>query len=382
MNTAEQANAQKIAEAGSYLKIDQKALRSNLLVLKKQLKPNTKVMAMVKAVAYGHGAVLMAKHLEENKLVDCFGVASIDKGIELREMGIELPILIFNPISSGFHRLIEHCLEPVLHNEYLLEEFSKFVDKAQLTPPYPIHLKFNTGMNRFGFDLDELPNLLKRIAHGNWQIKSVMSHLSCSDDPKEDAFTQSQFDCFDQIIAAFQQNTKLQPLYHILNSNGSLRFPEKQYDMVRLGIGMYGATEFEPAKKLLQPIARFYSKLTEIRLVKKGASISYSRSGRAKKDSYIGTLCIGYADGFPRSLGNGKWSVQIGNMLYPTIGNICMDYCMIDLGEAQPDAELEATVTIFGGLKTIYDYAEAQGTISYEAMTNISNRVSKVFIGE
>lgn len=372
-------NKQTRREAGSFLKIDEKALEENMAFLKKDLKADTLVMAMVKAVAYGHGAVLLARILEEKKWVHYFGVASVEKGIELRENGIELPIMVTNPLSSGFDKMVDHCLEPVLHNLELAENFSDFLTKSK-QEDYPIHLKFNTGMNRFGIDVKDCPQALNLALKAKWRLKSIMSHLSCSDDEAEDAFTYGQFEKFEGIKKVFQKDFPSPIIYHILNSNGTIRFPEHQEGMVRIGIGLYGATEYLPARKLLKPIASFYCKITQIRKVQKGESISYSRSGRASKTGYIGTITVGYADGFPRALGNGKWKVQIKDKLYPIIGNVCMDYCMIDLGESLADINLEDEVLIFGGKKDIYDFAEAQGTICYEAMTNLGNRVQRLLI--
>lgn len=368
-------------ESGSILKIDTQSLYHNLNYFKSKLQSKTLIMAMVKAVAYGHGAVKMAVELEQTNAVNYFGVANIQKGIELRKAGIKLPIMITNPISTYFKEMCEYCLEPVIHNFDLAQAFSDFLLENNLRDNhYPIHVKFNTGMNRFGIDEDELDKFIRMIDSSHWQVKSVMSHLACSDNPEEDDFTLSQFDSFNRIKNKLRSTLGEDIIYHILNSNGALRFPEYQFDMVRIGIGLYGASEFIPARKHLKPIATFQAQIAQIRLVKAGDSISYSRSGRTDIDKYIGTLALGYADGFPRSLGNGNWQVEFNDKLYPTIGNVCMDYIMIDLGTDQPEIELESYITIFGGQKSIFDYAEAQDTICYEAMTDLGNRVQRILI--
>lgn len=369
--------SEQAANFGSSLEINENFLLENLAVFKSKLKPETKIMAMVKAVAYGHGAVAIAKKLQDFNAVHYLGVANLTKGIELREAGIHLPIMVTNPISSEFKPLIAHSLEPVLHNLELAKSFSDFLQNNNESS-YPAHLKFNTGMNRFGMDLEEVDECLNLAKDAHWSVRSVMTHLACTDVAEEDDFTKDQLKKFELIKAKFVSGYQGNPFYHVLNTNGVLRFPEAQHDLVRIGIGLYGATEFKNLQSELKPIAVFKTKIAQVRKVKKGASISYSRSGRASRDTYIGTLSVGYADGFPRCMGNGNWEIELSGKLYPTIGNICMDYCMIDLGPEEPEIQLEQEVIIFGGIKSVYEYAESMGTISYEAMTNIGNRVQRI----
>lgn len=367
--------------SGSILIIEKEKLHQNLAFFKSLLKPKTLVMAMVKADAYGHGDVEIAQELEINNAVDYFGVSSIQKGIELRKVGIELQIMVSNPISCSFELMCEHCLEPVIHNLELAEHFSKFIKNSNLVDSnYPIHVKLNTGMNRFGMNETELDQFLEINKKSSWKVKSIMSHLSCSDQPDEDEFTRKQFEKFESIKSRIETLLPKDVIWHLLNSNGIIRFPEKQYNMVRIGIGLYGGSEYIPARELLKPIASFQAQIAQIQHVKKGDSISYSRSGRATEDKYIGIIAVGYADGFPRSLGNGKWEVEWNGNLYPTIGNVCMDFTLIDLGFEIPKIKLEESVILFGGLKSIYEFAEAQSTICYEAMTNLGNRVQRILI--
>jgi alanine racemase len=374
-------NASELSQSGSVLLISSDAIKENLAYFKSKLNSKTLVMAMVKAVGYGHGATHIAKKLQNLNAVDYFGVANITKGIELRRSGIELPIMVTNPISGDFYSMCHFGLEPVLHNLELAELFSYFVkENPNVNDGYPVHIKFNTGMNRFGLDYTQFDKFISLSKKSRWKIKSVMTHLSCSDDPKEDSFTLNQLNVFSKLKMKFEKEFDHSILFHSLNSNGIIRFPEHQYDMVRLGVGLYGASEFKKIQPFLKPIAIFQTHLAQIRLIKKGESISYSRSGQINEDSYIGTLSVGYADGFPRSLGNGNWEIEIDGKLYPTIGNICMDYTMINLGSLKPTIKQEDIVTIFGGQKSIYDYANALDTICYEAMTNLGNRVQRVLM--
>ncbi len=377
----EHFNVEEIDEYGSILTLDTTILKQNLDYFKSLINPNTFIMAMVKAVAYGHGAIRIASELEKYKAVNYLGVANIQKGIELRKAGIELPIMVTNPVSGYFHKMCEYCLEPVLHNQDLAESFSDFIsNSSEIDSNYPVHIKFNTGMNRFGFDLELVNSFLKLFRIANWKVKSVMSHLSCSDEESEDEFTLKQFETFKQIKLILEKELPGDTIWHILNTNGVIRFPEFQYDMVRVGIGLYGASEYLPAREFIKPVGTFKAQIAQIRHVKKGESISYSRGGRANENKYIGILAVGYADGFPRSLGNGNWKVEFNGKLFPTIGNVCMDYTMIDLGIEKNTIALEEYVTIFGGIQSIFEYAKAQNTICYEAMTDLGNRVQRILI--
>lgn len=368
-------------ESGTNLVVNKSLLHENLSFFKSKLKKETLIMAMVKAVAYGHGSSLIANELQASNLVNYFGVSNIDKGIELRKNGITLPIMVTNPISENFDALIVHKLEPVLHNLELAQAFDAYIKSKGIIPnTFPVHVKFNTGMNRFGIEPNQVEEFIAMNSTASWHLKSVMSHLACSDIESEDEFTRNQFSSFKAIRRKLNLALEQAPIYHILNSNGLIRFPEEQHQMVRIGIGLYGATEFEPARPLLKPIAYLKTKVAQVRFVKKGESISYARSGSATESCYIGTLTIGYADGFPRKLGNGNWHFELAGKLYPTIGNVCMDYTMINFGTEKPEVELEENVFVFGGQKSIYDYAAAQGTICYEAMTNIGTRVHRFFI--
>lgn len=362
------------------LEVSGPAVLQNIAFFRSLLGPKTAVMLVVKAQAYGHGAIELAKMVEKQKIVDYFAVAVLDEGITLRKAGIHLPILVLNPNPWAFKSLIEFQLEPEIHNLDLFKKFVSYLQKAPLTQKkYPIHLKFNTGMNRFGIDQVELPQLIRHLDNSHEvEIKSLMTHLSSSGDSKDDHFSLKQLEVFQQIIKALQNRLSQNCFYHALNSNGIFRFPNHHFQMVRLGIGAYGASTHKNLKNHLIPACRFITHISQIRTVKKGETIGYGRLGKAKENSNIATLAVGYADGLNRNLSNGNWEVEINQKCYPTIGVISMDSCMIDLGEDWH--EIGTEVIIFGGKKSIQDYALAQKTIPYEALTNISARVKRVLL--
>lgn len=360
------------------LRISLQSMRDNLETFQSFLKEDTDIMLMVKAAAYGHGALELLKHFKDHPRIKYLAVAYVDEGIELRKAGIEKSILVLNPSPNAFKVMIEACLEPEIHNMELLKAFAGFLEEEnQGMSPYPIHLKFNTGMNRLGFDEDEIPELIDFLKDcSSLKLRSIMTHLSSSDLPKEDDYSLMQLNAFERIIKETKAVQEEETFFHCLNSNGIFRFAEHQYQMVRLGIGFYGTSALKELSPKLKAASRFSSRICQIRKVKKGDSISYSRSGRAPADTRIATVSIGYADGFSRLSGNGRWEVEINGKLYPTIGNICMDLSMINIGE--DDLSIGDEVIIFGGKKSIYDYAEHLGTITYEVMCSIGKRVKRV----
>lgn len=360
------------------LRISLAKLKHNLNVFSSLLHPNCKIMLMIKAYGYGHDSSALAKAFQSDERIGYFAIAYTDEGVQLRESGIEKPVLILNPSPSSFSSIIANCLEPEIHNMELLKAFIEFLQEHKTEgSAYPIHLKFNTGMNRLGFDYSEIDSLIDLLKQQSVvRVQSMMTHLSSANMPEEDEFTNSQISEFEKIIA---ETTEIQSdtcFFHCLNSSGIYRFPSAHMQMVRLGIGFYGTSSIPQLKEKLQPSALFVSRISQIRKVKKGASISYSRSGRATEDTQIATLSLGYADGFNRRMGNGNWQVEINGKLYPTIGNICMGLTMIDIGNASLKIGDEAI--IFGGQKTVYDYAKVLNTITYEVMCSIGPRVKRV----
>tara|TARA_R110002096_G_scaffold72174_4_gene172214 strand:+ start:65169 stop:66332 length:1164 start_codon:yes stop_codon:yes gene_type:complete len=364
----------------SVLEISWTAIQHNINYFKEKIAPATQLMLMLKADAYGVGVIQLAQLIEENKLADYISVAYPQEGIELRKAGITLPIMVLNPNLDSWQSLINYCLEPEIHHLIALKSFSSFLLEQGLEDSaYPIHLKFNTGMNRLGIDENEVPELVAILKNQKrLKVKSLLSHLSCSGVGTEDDFTKKQITTFESICATIETQQNQKVLKHILNTNGIERHSKFQMDMVRMGIGIYGASFYQPLRKKLKEAISLKTKICAIRKVEVGASIGYSRAGTVTKETWIATLSIGYADGMSRWMGNGNWEVEIDGKLYPTIGNICMDLCMIDLGEQ--NFPIEKEVIIFGGLKSIQDFANAQYTISYEVMTKIGKRVERKII--
>ena len=360
------------------LEINLTALTHNLQVYSKLLRPETLLMVMVKASAYGSGSTELARLLEQ-QAVDYLAVAYTDEGVELRQAGINLPILVLNPEENSFPAILQYQLEPEI---YSLSQARNLLRLLPANRPCNIHIKLNTGMNRLGFDLPDLPALATLIAdHSQLRVKSIFSHLAASDDPAHDAFTHQQFALFDKMYTHLCKDLPSPPLRHLLNTGGIARFPQYQMEMVRLGIGLYGIDHSGLLKDQLIPVHRLISTLSQIRMVKANESIGYNRSGKALTDKRIGIINIGYADGLPRAAGNGKYTVLVAGKQAPIIGNICMDMCMIDLTEI-PAAQEGDEVLIFGKEQPIEHLANCLHTIPYEIFTNISERVRRIYFQE
>jgi Alr-MurF fusion protein len=360
------------------LEINLSALTQNLNVYRALLKPSTKIMAMVKAFSYGSGSYEIANILQFQK-TDYLAVAYADEGIYLREQGITLPIMIMNPEESAFQQLIRYKLEPEIYSIRVLDLFS---DAIQLyykdAMPLPIHIKLDTGMHRLGFEENEIDLLIEKIrSNRKLHVQSVFSHLTSADVPGHDAFTRKQAENFDQMAARIIKSLGYPVLKHILNSPGIARFPELQHDMVRLGIGLYGIDPTAKVQNKLEQVSTLKTHISQIRKVSARESIGYARNGVMEKDSVIATIGIGYADGFPRGLGNGRFSVSVNGMDVPVAGNVCMDMSMIDITNIQ--AQEGDEVLIFGPGKPIEQMAEALHTIPYEILTNVSQRVKRVY---
>lgn len=362
------------------LEISLSKLKHNLDRFASFLKPETKIMLLIKADAYGHGAEAIADAFEKDERIGYFSTSYVDEGIRLREHGIQKSILILNPAPRAFQAMVEHCLEPEIHNLELLNDFIHFLQKHKPEgSAYPVHLKFNTGMNRLGFDPSDLQEVVGILTSQRViKVRSMMTHLSSAHAAEEDEYTLGQLESFKKIIEESRALQSEDCFFHALNSSGIFRFPEHQYQMVRLGIGFYGTSSIPELRDQLRSATTFKSKVCQVRKVEKGASISYSRSGRAQKDEKIATLSLGYADGFNRLLSNGNWEVEIRGKLYPTIGNICMGLSMVEVGD--DPIEVGDEVIIFGGKKSIYDYAQALNTITYEVMCSIGPRVKRTIV--
>ncbi len=377
------ADMQKIASQfrlkkhKTFLEVDLNALRNNLSVFKSYLKPETLLLAMVKASSYGSGTERVAGFLEKQG-INYLGVAYADEGVELRKLGIQLPILVMNAEEEGFEDCIKYNLEPAIYSFEQLDEFIKeliFTGKMD----YPIHLKVDTGMRRLGFEPSDLIQISEVLqAQPEVRIKSVYSHLADSDNFESEAFTLHQINTFYTFCDKLSQQINYPFIKHVLNSEAVARFKDFQFDMVRLGIGMYGYTSNTELKSILQPVIFWKSEISQVKEIKKGETVGYSRTFIAEKDTKIAIIPVGYADGFKRSLSNGIGSVYLDNHFCPVIGRVCMDMLMIDVTNL--DVKAGSKVEIIGLNKTMEEFANQAKTIPYEIMTSISKRVHRVYL--
>lgn len=360
------------------LEINLSALVNNLNHFKALLKPGVKTMAMVKAFSYGSGMAEISRLLEFHQ-VNYLAVAIADEGVSLRKAGISIPIVVMNPEEHSFDMMFEHLLEPNIYSTRLLEQFLNSAQRNAVCN-FPIHVKIDTGMRRLGFETEEeIRYLLEKVKRGNvLHISSVFTHLAASDNPSEDNFTQIQFHRFDKLSKIIQDNTMHHVMKHALNSAGIERFPNSQYDMVRLGIGLYGISSVELG--VLENVSTLKTTISQIRMVPKGESIGYSRNGTALHDMKIATLPIGYADGFNRRLSNGVGKVLINGQLVPVVGNVCMDMCMVDVSNIEVNEG--DRVIIFGADYPASELAKILDTIPYEVFTSVSQRVKRVYYQE
>lgn len=362
------------------LEINLSAIAHNLKEYQKVLKPSTKVMAMVKAFAYGSGGAEIAGILQYHK-ADYLGVAYADEGVELRRAGITLPIMVMNPDENSFEKITEYKLEPELYSFELLHSFDVYL-RLEGLQQYPVHIEIETGMNRLGFAAAEMDKLAAALTGtSSFRLQSVFSHLAASEEATNDAFTEQQFALFQRAADELQQKTGSGFLRHIANSAAAIRHPQLQLDMVRLGIGLYGVDSAASGKLNLQTVATLRSSIAQLKQVKQGESVSYNRRGIAKTDSVIATIRLGYADGYPRRLGNGAGRVWINDQLVPVIGTICMDMFMVDV-TGIPGIKEGDEVIIFGKELPVQSVAAAAETIPYEIMTGISQRVRRVYYEE
>lgn len=359
------------------LEVNLSALENNLQVFKKYIQKEVKIMAMVKAAAYGSGSFEVARLLEQ-KGIDYLAVAYIDEGLDLRKKGIRLPILVLNPEPSGFDAMLRYNLEAEIYSIKMLRQLVQSANGMETK----IHLKMDTGMRRLGFeakDLEELCNILRQ--EPNIKVESIFSHLAGSEASEHDLFTKKQIEIYQSFYKEIVAQIAYEPTRHILNSAGILRFPAQHMDMVRLGIGLYG---FDSAAKIqteLQNVSMLKASVSQLKSLAPQETIGYSRKGLAKAYTKTATISIGYADGLSRLTGNGRYSVLIHGKEAPTIGNICMDMCMVDVTHI-PEIQEGDEVIIFGIGKTITELAACMQTIPYEVLTMISERVKRVYYQE
>ncbi len=362
------------------LEINLNAIVHNLKEFQQLLKPSTKVMAMVKAFAYGSGGAEIAGILQYHA-IDYLGVAYADEGVELRKAGISLPVMVMNPEESTFESIVENNLEPELYSFEMLRAFDTFLKKEGIEH-YPVHIEFETGMNRLGFPVTEIDALVIALTGTtSFKVQSVFSHLAGSEDPAEDVFTKEQYKKFETVAQQLQDKLGYSLIKHIANSAAIARHPSLQMDMVRLGIGLYGIDNAGSGKLKLQTVATLRSTVAQLKDLKPGDSVSYNRKAIVNRDSVIATIRIGYADGYPRRLGNGSGKVWIKNQLAPVIGTVCMDMIMIDV-TGIPGVREGDEVIVFGASLPVQQVAEWADTIPYEIMTGISQRVKRVYFEE
>jgi len=375
-----QALQQKAHE--TVLEINLNALVNNLNYYRTKVAPTTKIMAMVKAFSYGSGSFEIANILQYHR-IDYLAVAYADEGVELRKAGIKSPIMVMNPDEQSFDAIIKHNLEPEIYNFRslrLLQEATQ-VNIIPDNKPVKVHIKVDTGMHRLGFGEDEIDLLIEKLKEiPSIFVQSVFSHLAASEDPAHDDFTRQQIESFRMMAEKIQSGTDHHIMMHILNSAGIHRFPEAQFDMVRLGISLYGISNSSTEQSHLENVSTLKSTISQIKTIKKGHSIGYSRSFVAKEDMEIAVIPVGYADGLNRKLSNGAGSVYIHEQPAAVIGNVCMDMCMVDVTGI--DANEGDDVIIFGKGHTITELAKTLETIPYEVLTNISRRVKRVYYHE
>jgi Alr-MurF fusion protein len=361
---------------GTVMEIDLGAVVKNLNFFRSRLKPSTKIMVMVKAFAYGSGSAEIANLLQYHK-VDYLGVAYVDEGIDLRKNNIDIPIMVMNPSEESFGNLLPCQLEPEIYNFKILSSYIRFLNGRNSK----IHLKLDTGMHRLGFGANDLAELIQVLkSNVNLKVASIFTHLAGADEKAHDDFSTQQIIRFQKEADQISSALGYRPLYHALNSPGILRLPQFQMDMVRLGIGLYGVDPTEEKIEALKPVARLKTIISQIRTVNPDETIGYGRRGQVSRVSKIGTIAIGYADGFSRAFSRGVGKVLVKGTLVPVIGNVCMDMTMIDLTDVEATEGDE--VIVFGPELPIQEVADSINTIPYEILTNTSERVKRIFIAE
>jgi Alr-MurF fusion protein len=360
------------------LTVNLSSISENLTLYRKMLGRGTKIMVMVKAFSYGSGGHEIASLLQFHK-VDHLAVAYADEGVELRKAGISIPIMVMNPELSSFPSIVNFDLQPEIYSFEMLDKFSKYIENEAITE-YPVHIKFDTGMHRLGFEPGDILKLGEALSAAHTlRVVSVFTHLVSSEDPGDDDYTRQQGNLFVGICAQLRAVLGYHFDRHISNTAAILRHPELQLDMVRLGIGLYGVDVTGGDRLKLREAAVLTTTIAQIRKVGAGETVGYNRKGKLTRDSLIATIRIGYADGYPRSLGNGRGMVMIRNKLFPVTGSVCMDMTMIDITD-MPGITTDDEVVVFGRGLTLNQLADWAGTIPYDIMTGISQRVNRVYI--
>lgn len=361
----------KLADNNTYLEINLKNLSSNLNFLRSKINSTTKLLAVTKANGYGSDSIEVSKFLE-NK-VDYFAVAYTSEGVELRKNKIKSPILILHPQRGDFDIIQEYNLEPSIYSFMILNEY---IDKQC---NIPIHIKFNTGLNRLGFSKKNLTKLCKILLDEKITVNYILSHLAASEDIKEKSFTKKQIEKFLCISDEFENLTNKTVKKHLLNTSGILNYSDYQFDMVRSGIGLYGYGNDKKYESKLKPVHSLFSSISQIHEIKEGESVGYNRAFIANENCRIGIVPIGHADGISRSIGNRKGKVLVNNSLCDIIGNVCMDMIMIELND-ENIKEGDKVILFDENSQNSEKFSEYSNTISYEILTSISKRIKRKFI--
>ena len=357
------------------LEIDLDAVDFNLNFFKSKIKKTTKVLIVVKAFGYGTSSIEIAKHLE--KKVDYFGVAYTNEGVALREAGIKTPILVLHPQLANLKTLIEYNLEPNLYSEKILTEFIN-ISKSEHLKKYPVHLKINTGLNRLGFSTETINAIIPIITSSDEiKIQSLFSHIAASEDLNEKEFTLQQISTFNSISKKIIEILNYTPIKHMLNTSGIINYSEEaQFDMVRLGIGLYGFANQPEITSTLKNVLQLKSVISQIHTIKKGETVGYNRAFKAETTIKTATIPIGHADGISRQLSNGNGYVFINNQKAPIIGNVCMDMIMVNITGINCTEGDE--VIVYKNQEHINYLSEKSNTISYELLTILSQRIKRV----
>ena len=358
------------------LEINLNSISHNLNYFKSKLAPDVKIMVMVKAFGYGNGGLEIAKLLEHHK-VDYLGVAFADEGISLKNGGIKLPIMVLNPESTSFQSIIQYHLEPEIYSLKGLKAFLKIATEKNLKN-FPIHIKLDTGMHRLGFEENTIEELISNLKYNpSVRVQSILSHMATSDDMQHYDFALSQIQLFEKLSSKLIKELNINPVRHILNTSGISNFPNAQYNMVRLGIGLYGVSNDRTEQKYLENVGTLKSIISQVRTIPAGDSVGYGRRFMAEKETKIATIPIGYADGISRLWGNEAGYVVIKNLKAPIVGSICMDMLMVNVTGIE--CKEGDSVIIFGESPTVTEMADVLKTIPYEILTSISQRVKRVF---
>lgn len=357
------------------LEIDLNALAHNYRYITSKVEKDTKILAVIKAFGYGSDSVAVAEELITLG-VDYFAVAYASEGEVLRDAGIQTPILVLHPLPENFDVIINRCLEPSIYSEKMLSEFISFTENKE-QKNYPFHLKFNTGLNRLGFNASQIDLIIEKLSKTeSIKVRSILSHLAASEAASEKEFTLKQLTDFKEISEKILKGLRYTPLRHTLNTSGIINYADHQYEMVRTGIGLYGFGNNSEENKILKPVATLKTVISQIHTIAAGESVGYNRAFKATETTRTATLPIGHTDGLSRAYGKGVGWVTIHGKKAPIVGNVCMDMIMVNVTNI--DCEEGDEVIVFGENPTAEKLSKAINSIPYELLTAISQRVKRI----